>query len=63
MPIKRCQNEGKPGYKWGDQGKCYIYNPNDESSIKDAKKSAVAQGVAIGDLGTNKISEFKKWNG
>lgn len=60
MPIKRCQIDNKPGYKWGDSGKCYSYNPNNESSIKEAKKSAVAQGLAIGELSENPISEIKK---
>ena len=59
MPIKRCQEDNKPGYKWGDAGKCYIYNPNDENSIKESKKKAMSQGVAIGDFQSNPISEFK----
>ena len=50
MPIKECQLEGKPGLKWGDQGKCYTYTPKDEGSRRKAKKSAIAQGLAIGDL-------------
>jgi hypothetical protein len=59
MPIKKCQEDNKPGYKWGDAGKCYIYNPNDENSIKESKKKAMAQGVAIGDFQSNPISDFK----
>lgn len=50
MPVKQCQIDNKPGYKWGDQGKCYEYNPNDDASKADAKKKAISQGVAIGDL-------------
>ena len=50
MPVKSCQIDNKPGYKWGDQGKCYEYNPNDDASKADAKKKAIGQGVAIGDL-------------
>jgi hypothetical protein len=50
MPIKDCQLEGKPGLKWGDQGKCYTYTPNNEGSRRKAKKSAIAQGLAIGDF-------------
>jgi hypothetical protein len=48
MPVKECQEEGKPGYKWGS-GKCYTYNPNNEGSKRNAKKSAILQGVAIGE--------------
>ena len=50
MPVKSCQIDNKPGYKWGNQGKCYEYNPNDEESKNNAKKKAIGQGVAIGDL-------------
>jgi len=50
MPIHNCQIDNKPGYKWGDQGRCYEYTPNDADSKAEAKKKAVAQGVAIGDL-------------
>jgi len=46
MPIQSCSNEGKPGYKWGEQGSCYTYTAGDESSIKEAKKKAQIQGIA-----------------
>lgn len=44
MPVKKCQINGKQGYKWGDEGKCY--------TGPDAKKKAIAQGIAIegGDI-------------
>jgi hypothetical protein len=41
MPVKKCILGGEPGYKWGDQGKCYIG--------KDAKEKAYNQGIAIGE--------------
>ena len=50
MPIRQCRIDNKPGYKWGQQGKCYDYNPNDEESKYDAKRSAISQGIAIGDF-------------
>lgn len=50
MPIRQCQIDSEPGYKWGQQGKCYAYSPGDEESKAEAKKKAIAQGVAIGDL-------------
>lgn len=49
MPVKECQLEGKPGYKWGDSGKCYTYNPDNEGQRRNAKKSAIIQGVATGE--------------
>jgi hypothetical protein len=40
MPVQRCQEGGKSGWRWGKQGKCYIGG-------KEAKKKALKQGYAI----------------
>jgi nitrate reductase beta subunit len=50
MPVKECQDNNKPGYKWGDSGKCYTYDPKNETSKKEARKKANIQGIAIGDI-------------
>jgi hypothetical protein len=50
MPVNECQENSKPGLKWGDSGKCYTYTPNNEGSRKNAKKKALTQGLAIGDI-------------
>lgn len=47
MPVKSCRSDGKPGYKWGDSGKCYTYTPDDEESRKRARAKAEKQGRAI----------------
>lgn len=47
MPVNRCQSNGRPGYKYGDTGKCYTYTPNNTSSRKRAKQKAINQGLAI----------------
>lgn len=39
MPLKRCKANGKQGWKWGDEGKCYTGS--------DAKSKAKEQGRAI----------------
>lgn len=39
MPIKRCQENGKSGFKYGDLGTCYT-GPN-------AKEKAIRQAIAI----------------
>jgi len=39
MPIQPCQDQGKPGFKWGATGKCYT-GPN-------ALKNAIKQMQAI----------------
>jgi len=47
MPVKPCRSDGKPGFKWGDSGKCYTYTPGNETSRKRAKDKAAKQGRAI----------------
>ena len=49
MPVKKCIKDGKPGYKWGDEGECYI-GP-------EAKEKARRQGIAIE---INKLDKKKK---
>jgi len=39
MPLKKCSEGGKSGWKWGTNGKCY--------TGPDGKKKAIKQGVAI----------------
>ena len=39
MPLKRCSESGKSGWKWGNSGKCYVG--------KGGKKKAIKQGIAI----------------
>lgn len=46
MPVESCSLNGKPGFRWGNQGKCYTYTPGDESSMKEAKGKANKQGIA-----------------
>lgn len=50
MPIKECQNNGEPGFKWGDSGKCYTYSPYNEGSKRNAKKEAIAQGLTYDEF-------------
>jgi len=39
MPVQRCTENGKPGWRWGEHGKCY--------TGPDAKAKANAQGAKI----------------
>jgi hypothetical protein len=47
MPVKRCQSNGKPGFKWGDSGKCYTYTPGNTQSRVRARQRAEKQGRAV----------------
>jgi hypothetical protein len=48
MPLKKCNENNKSGWKWGDSGKCFV-GPN-------GKKQAIKQGIAI--EGPKKFSEM-----
>lgn len=47
MPVRRCYQNGKPGYQYGESGKCYTYAPGDEADRKAAKEKAHLQGAAV----------------
>lgn len=49
MPVQSCSDGDKPGFKWGDSGKCYTYVPSNEKSKGQAKRRAYLQGIAIGE--------------
>lgn len=57
MPVNPCSENGKPGFKWGDSGKCYIYTPGDKKSMGEAKRKATIQGIATGEY-SGKSSDF-----
>lgn len=46
MPVMKCQVDNKPGWKWGEHGKCYTYTAGDEAGSDAAKKKAEKQGAA-----------------
>lgn len=47
MPIEACSVDGKPGYRWGKNGKCYTYTPGDTRSRVAARLRAEMQARAI----------------
>lgn len=47
MPVERCQKNGKSGYRWGKEGKCYTYTTGNKQSRDRAKRQAAQQGRAI----------------
>lgn len=47
IPVQECQENNKPGYKYGERGKCYTYTPGNEESRNHAKQKAYLQGAAI----------------
>ena len=47
MPVEQCSSRGRPGYRWGKSGKCYVYNPNSTQSKVAARNKAEKQGRAV----------------
>ena len=47
MPVQRCVLNNKPGFKWGQQGKCFTYDINNASDRESAREEAATQGRAI----------------
>jgi hypothetical protein len=47
MPVQACNKDGKPGYKYGEQGVCYTYMAGNKASRNAAYAKAVRQGQAI----------------
>ena len=39
MPLKKCSEDQKSGWKWGDSGKCY--------TGPEGNKKAIRQGISI----------------
>ncbi len=47
MPIMSCTKDGKPGFKFGREGKCYTYTPGNKESRERAVAKAQKQMRAI----------------
>lgn len=58
MPIQRCNINGKPGWRWGKKGNCYLYDPTSKSAETKARKKAESQGMAIGEFYTEMINRI-----
>jgi hypothetical protein len=56
MPVMSCTENDKPGYKYGEGGRCYTYSPDDEDSRKEAKRKAIIQGAAIASQTGEKLN-------
>jgi hypothetical protein len=56
MPVNPCSDNGQPGFKWGDSGKCYIYERGNAKSMGEAKRKATVQGIATGEYENKKES-------
>ena len=61
MPIKECIEDKKPGFRYGNSGKCYtVDNPKDEKALLQAKKNAIKQAIAIHGSEAHLNEAYKK---
>lgn len=68
MPVERCSEGGKPGFRFGDSGKCYTYTEGDQAGMRAARNKARAQeraayasgftGKSYGDTDYDFLNEF-----
>jgi hypothetical protein len=63
MPVNPCSENGQPGFKWGDSGKCYLYTRGDEKSMGEAKRKATIQGIATGEYDAKKYEDLEGIDG
>jgi hypothetical protein len=60
MPVNSCSENNQPGFKWGDSGKCYIYERGNAESMGEAKRKATVQGIATGEYKTKNDFDEKE---
>lgn len=47
MPVQSCEENGQPGFKYGESGRCYTYANGDKRARELARSKAAKQGRAI----------------
>jgi len=60
MPIERCTLDGRPGFRWSKNGKCYAYSPNSPGDRKRARMKAARQGAAARAAGFAEAVEVQE---
>ena len=60
MPVKTCEDDGRPGYKWGSKGKCYTYATGDDAGRKKAKEKAKKAKKTVTKAFSTKKKKKKK---
>lgn len=47
MPLQRCETDGRPGFRWGQAGRCYTFRRGNAEARTRARGKALRQGRAI----------------
>lgn len=59
MPIEKCQQDNKPGFRW-NKGKCFCYNPESKRSTSLARQKAKDIGIKCGDYFREVMDRLRK---
>ena len=59
MPVERVTVGGRPGYRWGREGKAYLYTPGSATSRARAYALATKQGQAARAAGADAPATFR----
>ena len=51
MSLRKCTEDGKPGWKMGEGGKCFTYDPDSAGGSAVAKAKALKEQATIGTHG------------
>jgi hypothetical protein len=47
MPVKQCELDNKPGFKWGEEGTCYTYDDPVSKNIARNKAIKNSRGIKV----------------
>ena len=59
MPVERVTVNGRPGYRWGKEGRVYTYTASSATSRANARARAEAQGRAARANGADAPQTFR----
>lgn len=57
MPLKQCTKDGKSGWKFGDNGTCYVGSNGKQKALKQAR-AMFANGYKGSSIHEQKLIKF-----
>lgn len=63
MPVREVSANGKHGYKWGESGAIYFFDPESESSRARARRKAEIQGWIVSQRTGEEYGDKRSFTG
>jgi hypothetical protein len=63
MPVREVTANGRHGYKWGESGAIYFFDPESESSRERARRKAEIQGWVISERTGERYEDKRSFTG